>query len=132
AGRRRGWGVATQVAALRSRRSRSVGDLADLAMLCEWVTGRGGDLVGVLPLLPTFNGAPAEPSPYAPVSRLFWSELMLDLGEAHVPAHLDGLLDVARADAEVRAALANRPVPPEALADAELRRYAQFRGAQAR
>jgi len=132
AGRRRGWGVATQVAALRSRRSRSVGDLADLAMLCEWVTERGGDLVGVLPLLPTFNGAPAEPSPYAPVSRLFWSELMLDLGEAHVPAHLDGLLDVARADAEVRAALANRPVPPEALADAELRRYAQFRGAQAR
>jgi 4-alpha-glucanotransferase len=132
AGSHRSWGVGTQLAALRSRRSRSVGDLVDLAAVCDWVGARGGDLVTVLPLLPTFNDSPAEPSPYSPVSRLFWSELMLDLGSAHVPVTLTGGLDVGRAQHEVVTALAGRPVPAEALADPELRRYARFRGAQAR
>jgi 4-alpha-glucanotransferase len=77
--------VGAQLAALRSARSRSIGDLRDLESLCRWVGERGGDLVTVLPLLPTFNAEPPEPSPYSPVSRLFWSELILDLGDAHVP-----------------------------------------------
>ena len=75
------WGVGTQLAALRSGRSRTFGDLRDLETFCQWVGARGGDLVTVLPLLPTFNRPPAEPSPYSPVSRLFWSELILDLGD---------------------------------------------------
>ena len=79
-GSHRSWGVGTQLAALRSARSRSLGDLQDLQSLCRWVRERGGDLVTVLPLLPTFNSEPPEPSPYSPVSRLFWSELILDLG----------------------------------------------------
>ncbi len=73
-----------------------------------------------------------EPSPYSPVSRLFWSELILDLGEAHRPAAAPAALDVTRGDAEVRAALAGHPVPPPAELDEELVRYARFRGAQAR
>ncbi|MGE5742473.1 MAG: 4-alpha-glucanotransferase, partial [Gemmatimonadota bacterium] len=76
----RSWGVGAHLAALRSARSRSLGDLRDLESLCRWVRERGGDLVTVLPLLPTFNSGPPEPSPYSPVSRLFWSELILDLG----------------------------------------------------
>lgn len=128
---RRSWGVAAQLAALRSARSRSVGDLRDLESLCRWVGERGGDLVMVLPLLPTFNGASPEPSPYSPVSRLFWSELMLDLGDVHQPTEPPATLDVTRADAEVRAALADVPVPDAALQDGELVRYARFRGAQA-
>ncbi|MEK7379948.1 MAG: hypothetical protein AAB075_02935, partial [Gemmatimonadota bacterium] len=48
----RGWGVGTQMAALRSARSRSLADLHDLSTLCRWVHDRGGDLVTVLPLLP--------------------------------------------------------------------------------
>jgi 4-alpha-glucanotransferase len=131
-GSHRSWGVGTQLAALRSARSRSLGDLQDLKSLCRWVGERGGDLVTVLPLLPTFNEAPPEPSPYSPVSRLFWSELILDLGEAHRPSDRPTTLDVTRADAEVRAALVGHPDPPTSLLDEELVRYARFRGAQAR
>jgi 4-alpha-glucanotransferase len=42
------------------------------------------------------------------------------------------MLDVTRADAELRSALAGHPVPAEALEDGELVRYARFRGAQVR
>lgn len=131
-GSHRSWGVGSHLAALRSARSRCLGDLRDLESLCRWVGERGGDLVTVLPLSPTFNSEPAEPSPYSPVSRLFWSELVLDLGDAHRPSGPVTTLDVTRADAEVRSALAGRAVPDRSLLDEELVRYARFRGAQAR
>jgi len=86
----------------------------------------------VLPLLPTFNTPPVEPSPYSPVSRLFWSELILDLEDAHRPAAIGATLDRRSADAEVRAALAGVPAPDPSGLDAETLRYARFRGAQAR
>lgn len=86
----------------------------------------------VLPLLPTFNSEPPEPSTYSAVSRLFWSELVLDLGDAHRPTEPPSTLDVAQADAEVRAALAGEPLPDPSLLDDELIRYARFRGAQSR
>ena len=66
------------------------------------------------------------------MSRLFWSELILDLGDAHHPTPAPATLDVTVADAEVRAALAAHPVPSPSLLDDELVRYARFRGAQAR
>ena len=128
----RSWGVGTHLAALRSGRSRSMGDLRDLGSVCRWVHEQGGDLVTVLPLLPTFNADPPEPSPYSPVSRLFWSELVLDLGNAHRPSAPPSVLDVARADAEVRTALTAHPAPEPATVDQELARYARFRGAQVR
>jgi 4-alpha-glucanotransferase len=128
----RSWGVGTHLAALRSARSRSLGDLRDLESLCRWIGERGGDLVTVLPLVPTFNTQWPEPSPYSPVSRLFWSELILDLGEAHRPVAAPAALDVTRGDAEVRAALAGHPVPALSELDEELVRYARFRGAQVR
>ena len=131
-GSHRSWGVGTHLAALRSVRSRALGDLRDLESLCRWVHARGGDLVTVLPLSPTFNSAEPEPSPYSPVSRLFWSELVLDLADAHRSCAAPGTLDVTRADAEVRAALAALPVPDPTQLDDELVRYARFRGAQAR
>jgi 4-alpha-glucanotransferase len=109
-----------------------VGDLRDLESLCAWVGKRGGDLVTVLPLLPTFNSPDPEPSPYSPVSRLFWSELILDLEEEHRPTRPPDWLDVDRAEAEVKSALAGIPVPEGDEVDEELRRYARFRGAQAR
>jgi 4-alpha-glucanotransferase len=128
----RSWGLGTHLAALRSARSRSFGDLTDLENLCRWVGSHGGNLVTMLPLLPTFNEPPTEPSPYSPVSRLFWSELALDLGDAHRATEPTGLLDVTRANAEVRAALDGLPAPDPDLLDDELVRYAQFRGAQAK
>jgi 4-alpha-glucanotransferase len=131
-GKRRSWGVGTHLAALRTSRSRSVGDLADLRAVCRWIHGHGGDLVTTLPLLPTFNDGDPEPSPYSPVSRLFWSELVLDLGDAHRPAPPSPRLDVGQASAEVRTALRDVVLPEDALSDVELVRYARFRGAQAR
>ena len=131
-GSHRSWGVGGQLAAFRSSRSRALGDVRDLKTVCRWVGGHGGDLVMVLPLLPTFNSEPVEPSPYSSVSRLFWSELILDLGEAHRPAPAPTTLDVRPADAEVRAALAGLPAPNASTLDDELVRYARFRGAQAR
>ncbi|MDW8059562.1 MAG: 4-alpha-glucanotransferase [Thermomicrobium sp.] len=45
-----------------------------------WTRRAGGTLVGTLPLLPVFLGeAPFDPSPYAPVSRLFWNEFYCDV-----------------------------------------------------
>ena len=131
-GSHRSWGVGTHLAALRSVRSRSLGDLRDLESLCRWIGERGGDLVALLPLVPTFNTEWPEPSPYSAVSRLFWSELILDLGQAHRPTAAPDRLDVTRGDAEVRAALAGHPVPALSELDEELLRYAMFRGAQVR
>lgn len=128
----RSWGVGAQLPALRSRRSRSIGDLRDLHRTCDWVARHGGDLVTLLPLLPTFNEQDPEPSPYSAVSRLFWSELYLDLGAAHRAVPPPDRLDITTATREVRAALAGHPAPEAAQIDEELRRYAQFRGAQHR
>ncbi len=44
----------------------------------RWVKRAGGSAVGTLPLLASFLDEPLSPSPYAPVSRLFWNELYLD------------------------------------------------------
>jgi 4-alpha-glucanotransferase len=131
-GSHRSWGVGGQLAAFRSSRSRAFGDVRDLETVCRWVGERGGDLVMVLPLLPTFNSEPVEPSPYSSVSRLFWSELILNLGDAHRPVSVPTALDVRPADAEVRAALSGLRAPDASLLDDELVRYARFRGAQVR
>jgi 4-alpha-glucanotransferase len=125
------WGVAAHLGALRSARSRAVGDLVDLRTLCAWVGDRGGDLVTLLPLLPAFNDPPVEPSPYSPVSRLFWNELVLDLGDGHQPATIGAALRIEDADREVRTALASAEVTMP-TPDDELARYAAFRGAQRR
>ncbi|UCF69336.1 MAG: 4-alpha-glucanotransferase, partial [Acidobacteriota bacterium] len=71
------WGVFAPVYALRSQRSLGAGDLADLRRLMQFVSQRGGDLVGTLPLLAAFLDLPFEPSPYAPASRLLWNEFFV-------------------------------------------------------
>lgn len=73
------WGVFAPVHALHRTRSWGVGDLSDLGELLASVGELGGDLVGTLPLYAAFLGEPVEPSPYSPVSRLFWNELFLDV-----------------------------------------------------
>ncbi|WP_448576176.1 4-alpha-glucanotransferase [Thermomicrobium sp.] len=57
-----------------------------LGEFVAWTRERGGEFVGTLPLLPTFLGErPYDPSPYAPVSRLFWSEFFVDPGWSPFP-----------------------------------------------
>ncbi len=75
----RTWGVFAPLYALHSQRSMGGGDLGDLDTLVSWVGRQGGSVVGTLPLLPTFLDVPCDPSPYTPVSRLFWNEFYLDL-----------------------------------------------------
>ena len=76
------WGVFLPLYALRTRGSAGVGDYEGLGRLGSWAAGRGASWLGTLPLLPTFLDEPFDPSPYAPVSRLFWSELYLDPADA--------------------------------------------------
>lgn len=73
------WGVFCPVYALNSARSWGAGDFADLEDFAHWVGSAGGDAVAVLPLLASFLDEPFNPSPYAPVSRLFWNEFYLDV-----------------------------------------------------
>ena len=77
------WGVFAPLYALHRRHIDPLPDARvptfyDLATVAEIVAGHGGAVVGTLPLLAAFLDRPYEPSPYAPVSRLFWNELYTD------------------------------------------------------
>jgi 4-alpha-glucanotransferase len=74
----RSWGLFSPLYALRDRRSWGAGDLSDLRRFIDWTGGSGGNLVGTLPLFAAFLDEPYAPSPYMPVSRLFWNEFYLD------------------------------------------------------
>lgn len=74
-----GWGVFLPLYSLHTKRSWGAGDFSDLSELTKWTAAAGGDLVGTLPLLAAFLDQPYDPSPYAPVSRLFWNEFFVDV-----------------------------------------------------
>ncbi len=73
------WGIFAPLYALRSEKSWGAGDLTDLETFINWVNSLAGKVVGTLPLLPAFLDEPYDPSPYSPVSRLFWNEFYLDV-----------------------------------------------------
>jgi 4-alpha-glucanotransferase len=70
----RTWGAFAPLYALHSDAGWGSGDFGDLDRLSRWVGDRGGGVVSTLPLLAAFLDEPFEPSPYSPVSRLFWNE----------------------------------------------------------
>ncbi|HVA00618.1 MAG TPA: 4-alpha-glucanotransferase, partial [Terriglobia bacterium] len=80
-GKEKSWGIFIPVYALQSNANWGVGDLGDLNRVREWIREQGGELVGTLPLLASFLAEPFDPSPYSPVSRMFWNELFLDMGK---------------------------------------------------
>jgi 4-alpha-glucanotransferase len=82
----RGWGVFAPVYALHGEHDPRPGTLGELRRLADWVAALGGDLVGTLPLLATFDD---DASPYAPVSRLAWNERHLDLAALPEAAGLE-------------------------------------------
>lgn len=71
------WGVFAPVYSLRSARDWGAGDLADLNALAAWTERQGGSFVATLPLFASHFAHDADPSPYRPLSRLFWNELYL-------------------------------------------------------
>lgn len=77
----REWGVFCPVYALRSEANLGAGDLSDLRDLAQWGESLGGRVLATLPLLACHLGektGPFDPSPYAPISRLFWNEVFID------------------------------------------------------
>ncbi|UCG82993.1 MAG: 4-alpha-glucanotransferase [Dehalococcoidia bacterium] len=76
------WGIFLPLYSLHSEKSWGAGDLSDLERLIKWIGGLGGGVVATLPLLPTFLDKPFDHSPYAPVSRLAWSEFYVDVDRA--------------------------------------------------
>jgi 4-alpha-glucanotransferase len=75
----RRWGVFCPLYALHSVRSWGAGDFSDLAELAHLAGEMNGQVVATLPMLAGFLDEPFNPSPYAPVSRLFWNEFYLDM-----------------------------------------------------
>ena len=71
------WGLFAPVYALRSARDWGAGDLADLRALVDWTGEAGGTLVATLPLFASAFERDGDPSPYRPLSRLFWNEFFL-------------------------------------------------------
>jgi 4-alpha-glucanotransferase len=72
----RAWGVFMPLYAARTKRSWGIGDLGDMQAHRTWINELGGGVVATLPLLAAFED---EPSPYSPLSRLFWNELYLEV-----------------------------------------------------
>jgi len=68
---RQAWGWATQLYALRSRRSWGRGDLDDLARLARWSKSLGAAFIQLNPLHAAAPAGPQQPSPYFPSSRRF-------------------------------------------------------------
>ncbi|MFA5308881.1 MAG: 4-alpha-glucanotransferase [Dehalococcoidales bacterium] len=75
----RRWGTFIPLYALRGKDSWGSGDYRALGELADWVGGKGGSVLATLPLLPLYLDEPYEASPYAPVSRLLWSEFYVDI-----------------------------------------------------
>jgi 4-alpha-glucanotransferase len=73
---RRRWGSFLPLYALPG--TYGVGDFSALRELVDWTVRHGGAFCGSTPLFAAFLDEPFDPSPYAPVSRLFWNELFVD------------------------------------------------------
>ncbi len=77
--RRRLWGPALQLYAVRSQRNWGIGDFTDLKTIVERSAAAGASIVGVNPLHALFPSKPQHCSPYSPSSRLFVNMLYLDV-----------------------------------------------------
>jgi 4-alpha-glucanotransferase len=73
----RSWGIFAPVYAMRTSDTWGMGDLGDLQRYREWTNALDGGIVATLPMAATFMDE--DPSPYSPVSRLFWNEMYLDV-----------------------------------------------------
>lgn len=103
--RRRNWGLFAPFYALRRTPADIGGDYTALAAAARFVGAAGGSFLGTLPLGPLFyEGKYRDASPYAPVSRLFLNEMLLDV------ARLPGVPALGAADkAEARALARQMP-----------------------
>lgn len=75
---RKSWGAFVPAYAIHSAHApeASAGNLREMS---RWIGEKGGRICGTLPILAAFLDEPFEPSPYSPVSRLFWNEFYIDV-----------------------------------------------------
>jgi 4-alpha-glucanotransferase len=93
----KGWGLFAPTYALPTQDPSGIGGFRELKAAAAAVKNAGGSFIGTLPLLATaYDGKLADPSPYAPLSRLFWNEIFLDTGERDRVSG-NGLVDYAKA-----------------------------------
>ncbi|TLM82923.1 4-alpha-glucanotransferase [Pseudarthrobacter sp. NamE2] len=86
--KRRGWGLATQLYSVRSKRSWGIGDFADLADLAALSGARGADYILVNPLHAAEPVPPVQPSPYSPSTRRFFNPLYIRIESVPELAYL--------------------------------------------
>jgi 4-alpha-glucanotransferase len=99
----RAWGNFLPVYALHTESSWGAGDLSDFEGFMNWTAELGGRFVGTLPLFASFLEEPFAPSPYAPVSRLFWNEFFADPTRAPNWSTCTGAHQLVSSDAFVEA-----------------------------
>ncbi len=94
----RTWGIFVPLYAMHTDLTRGAGDLGDMREYQQWLRTIGGSVVATLPLNAIF--AEEDPSPYSPISRLYWNEMYLEVrrlpeyrGEPLDDAPLTGRLD---------------------------------------
>jgi 4-alpha-glucanotransferase len=75
------WGVFVPLYALHTLNSWGAGDFSDMEILMNWLLDNGANLVGTLPILPSFFDDKFGPGPYMPASRLFWNEFYLNINQ---------------------------------------------------
>lgn len=127
------WGIFAPLYAAHTPRTWGIGDLGDLEAYRLWVNELGGGIVATLPMLASFHAS--DPSPYSPVSRLFWNELYLDVtrlpeyqGEPLEPLPIAGDVNYARVMAAKRRLLEQLAERAHDIdGNQELAAYAQFR-----
>ena len=73
------WGAFIPAYALKRDTDWGIGDFTSFGKFAEWVGTRGGTIAATLPLLAGYLDSPCDFSPYAPVSRLFWNEIFIDV-----------------------------------------------------
>jgi len=96
---RRSWGLFSPIYSLHSTNSMGAGDLSDFGRFAAWNSSFGGVITATPPLLPAFLKEQFDPSPYSPVSRLFWNEFYIDLASVpELPACAEAAALVSSAD----------------------------------
>ena len=74
------WGLFAPLYGLRDEADWGIGDLRAMEKAQDQIHEWGGGFFGTLPMLSSSSeGADYDPSPYSPVSRLFWNEIFLDV-----------------------------------------------------
>lgn len=73
------YGLFTPIYALYDKETLGCGDLGSLKKFANWLASKGGSIIATMPFFSSFLKEHYEPSPYSPVSRMFWNENYLDL-----------------------------------------------------